>query len=88
MTKELRGFINRVRKAQDKIFSGKVGGNISLDVGMYVDYITIDAYKQAPESPYDVLEKECLHIHYNKWIDYSEISKSLARMSQIVGFDI
>lgn len=87
MTKELRGFVNRVRKAQDKIFEGKVGDNISLDIGIYADYITIDACKQTAESPYDVLQRESLHIHH-KWVDYEEISQSLSRMSQIVGFDI
>ena len=87
MTKELRGFINRVRKAQDKVFAGKSSGNISIDIQMYANYISIDVCKQANASPYDVLEKECLNIHY-KWIDYHEISQSLGRMSEIVGFDI
>lgn len=35
MTKELRGFINRVRRAQDKIYAGKVGKYISIDVDVY-----------------------------------------------------
>lgn len=86
MTKELRGFVNRVRKAQDRIFAGKAGEGISLDLGVYHNYITIDACKQAAKSPYDVLEKESLHIH--SIYDCKEISESLARMSQIVGFDI
>lgn len=88
MTKKLRGFINRVRKAQDKIYAGEVGKYISIDVDVYQDFISIDAYKQSAEDGHDVLEHESLRIFKEDEIDLKEISESLSRMSQIVGFDI
>ncbi len=88
MTKELRGLINRVRKAQDRIYSGKVGKYISIDVYVYQDFISIDAYKQSAEDGYAVLEHEYLRIHREDEIDRKEISESLSRMSQVIGFDI
>ena len=88
MTKELRGFINRVRKAQDRIYSGKVGKCISIDVDVYQDYIRIDAYKQSAEDGYAVLKHEHLTIYEDHAIDRKEISESLSRMSQVIGFDI
>lgn len=88
MTKELRGFINRVRKAQDKIYAGVAGKYISIDVDVYQDFISIDAYKQSAEDKHAVLEHESLRIYKDDDINGKEISESLSRMSQIVGFDI
>ena len=88
MTKELREFINRVRKAQDKIYAGKSGKYISIDIDVYQDYISIDAYKQSAEDNHAVLQHEYLRIYKEDEIDSMEISESLSRMSQIIGFDI
>ena len=89
MTKELRGFINRVRKAQDKIYAGKVGKFISLDVDVYQEYISIDAYKQSADGKHEVLEHESLCIYEDgDRLNLKEISESLAKMSHVVGFDI
>ena len=88
MTKELRGFINRVRKAQDKIYAGKVGKYISIDVDVYQDFISIDAYKQSSEEEHAVLGHEYLRIYKEDEIDRKEISDALSRMSQVIGFDI
>lgn len=87
MTKELRDCINRARKAQDKIYAGKVGKNISIDIDVYKDYIRIDAYEQADDN-HAVLKHEHLTIYEDNAIDRKEISESLSRMSQVVGFDI
>lgn len=88
MTKELRGFINRVRKAQDMIYAGKVGKNISIDIDVYKDYIRIDAYEQSADDNHAVLKHEHLTIYEDHAIDRKEISESLSRMSGVVGFDI
>ena len=88
MTKELRDFINRVRKAQDKVYAGKVGKYISIEIDVYQDYICIDACKQDEEGRYEVLQRETLTIFKDERIDCKEISESLSRMSQVVGFDI
>lgn len=88
MTKELRGFINRVRRAQDKIYAGKVGKYISIDVDVYQDFISIDAYKQSEEDEHAVLQHEYLRIFKDDEIDHKEISDALSRMSQVIGFDI
>lgn len=85
MTKELRGFINRVRKAQDKIYEGKSGMHVSMDVAIYQRYIRIDAFRQSPEDRH-VLQHEQLIIFSSTTAQ--DISESLSRMSQIVGFDI
>ena len=86
MTKEMRGFINRVRKAQDKIYAGKVGKYISIEVDVYQGYICIDTCKQSAEDGHRVLQHEQLAVFSST--SAQEISESLSRMSQIIGFDI
>ena len=88
MTKELRGFINRVRRAQDKIYAGKVGKYISIEIDVYQDYICIDACKQDEEGRHEVLQRANLTIFKDERIDCKAISESLSKLSQVVGFDI
>lgn len=86
MTKELRGFINRIRKAQDRIQSGKAGDRVAISLVMGTRrHISVSVYRHFPDSN-AVEAHECIDIFPRTTGE--EISRGLFRMSQVVGFDI
>lgn len=87
MTKEMRGFINRARKAQDRIFNGKAGDRISIHVqiGSGPGFYDVRAYLHEEEMP-DIKKHYTLYI--TPWSTAEEIEEGFKKLSEVVGFDI
>lgn len=87
MTKELRCFINRARKAQDRIFNGKTGNRIALNVemGTRAGFCDITAYLHEKESPAIIKHHR---VYINPRTTAEEIEEGFKELSRVVGFDI
>lgn len=85
MTKELRSLVNRVRKAQDYIFSGKAGDRVSITMDMSDNFLTVRSYRHYDDHSGVEASK---HFYLFSNTTVKEFSAALSAMSQIVGFDI
>ena len=86
MTKELRGFINRVRKAQDRIFNNKKDDRLAMSISMsHRGFCDVSAYLHDEVLP-DVIDS--YHMKIKPWSTAEEIEEDIKKLSQIVGFDI
>lgn len=86
MTKELRGFINRARKAQDRIFQSKKDDRIAIHINMSSNgFCGIDAYRHDEEGP-NVIDS--YHFKIKPWSTAEEIEKGFKKLSLVVDFDI
>lgn len=86
MTKELRGFINRARKAQDRIFSSKKDDRIALHVDMSSrGFCNVNAYLHDKMMPTVI---DSYHMKIKPWSTAEEIEDGFKRLSRVIGFDI
>lgn len=86
MTKELRGFINRVRRAQDKIFNAKEDNRRSMQIYMSSQgFCVVSAFRHDEVLP-DVTDSYFLKI--KPWSTAEEIEVGLKKLSEVFGFDI
>lgn len=86
MTKELRVFINRVRKAQDRIFSSKKDNRLGMRISVSSQgFCDVSAFRH-DEVLTDVIDSYYLKI--KPWSTAEEIEEGIKKLSLVVGFDI
>lgn len=86
MTKELRGFINRVRKAQDRIFNSKEDNRLGMHISVSSKgFCDVSVYRHH-EVLYDVIDS--YHMKIMPWSTAEEIEEDIKKLSQVAGFDI
>lgn len=86
MTKELRGFINRARKAQDRIFNSKKDNRIALHINMSSNgFCDVNAYRHDEDGPTVI---DSYHFKIKPWSTAEEIEEGFKELSRVVGFDI